>query len=258
MYEINSKQSPKSPYFFIPLSAITNPRIMPQDNSFTPLLFTLQDVPYGDFTHKLIPTLSRECIIGVRLPALRKLAKDLTKQQPEAVALFLNSLPHHYHEENLLHGFLIEQVKTFDQAIAYTEAFLPYIDNWAVCDTFSPKLFLKYPKETYTHILQWLKSPQPYTIRYGIGLLLSNYLDDLFESEMLSLVASIQSDEYYVNMMIAWYLATALAKQYEATLPLIQSQTLSPFVQNKTIQKARESRRISQEVKEMLVRWKVS
>ena len=258
MYEINSKQSPKSPYFFIPLSAITNPRIMPQDNSFTPLLFTLQDVPYGDFTHKLIPTLSRECIIGVRLPALRKLAKDLTKQQPEAVALFLNSLPHHYHEENLLHGFLIEQVKTFDQAIAYTEAFLPYIDNWAVCDTFSPKLFLKYPKETYTHILKWLKSPQPYTIRYGIGLLLSNYLDDLFESEMLSLVASIQSDEYYVNMMIAWYLATALAKQYEATLPLIQSQTLSPFVQNKTIQKARESRRISQEVKEMLVRWKVS
>ena len=258
MYEINSKQSPKSPYFFIPLSAITNPRIMLQDNSFTPLLFTLQDVPYGDFTHKLIPTLSRECILGVRLPALRKLAKDLTKQQPEAVALFLNSLPHHYHEENLLHGFLIEQVKTFDQAIAYTEAFLPYIDNWAVCDTFSPKLFLKYPKETYTHILQWLKSPQPYTIRYGIGLLLSNYLDDLFESEMLSLVASIQSDEYYVNMMIAWYLATALAKQYEATLPLIQSQTLSPFVQNKTIQKARESRRISQEVKEMLVRWKVS
>ena len=258
MYEINSKQSPKSPYFFIPLSAITNPRIMPQDNSFTPLLFTLQDVPYGDFTHKLIPTLSRECIIGVRLPALRKLAKDLTKQQPEAVALFLNSLPHHYHEENLLHGFLIEQVKTFDQAIAYTEAFLPYIDNWAVCDTFSPKLFLKYPKETYTHILQWLKSPQPYTIRYGIGLLLSNYLDDLFESEMLSLVASIQSDEYYVNMMIAWYFATALAKQYEATLPLIQSQTLSPFVQNKTIQKARESRRITQEVKEMLVRWKVS
>ena len=257
MYEINSKQSPKSPYFFIPLSAITNPRIMPQDNSFTPLLFTLQDVPYGDFTHKLIPTLSRECIIGVRLPALRKLAKDLTKQQPEAVALFLNSLPHHYHEENLLHGFLIEQVKTFDQAIAYTEAFLPYIDNWAVCDTFSPKLFLKYPKETYTHILQWLKSPQPYTIRYGIGLLLSNYLDDLFESEMLSLVASIQSDEYYVNMMIAWYLATALAKQYEATLPLIQSQTLSPFVQNKTIQKARESRRITQEVKEMLVKWRV-
>ena len=258
MYEINSKQSPKSPYFFIPLSAITNPYIMSQDSSFTSLLFALQDVPYGDFTYKLTPTLSRERIIGVRLPALRKLAKDLTKQQPEAVTQFLNTLPHHYHEENLLHGFLIEQIKTFNQAIAYTEAFLPYIDNWAVCDTFSPKLLLKHPKETYTHILQWLQSPQPYTIRYGIGLLLSNYLDDYFESEMLSLVADIQSDEYYVNMMIAWYLATALAKQYEATLPLIQSQTLSPFVQNKTIQKARESRRIPLEVKEMLVRWKVS
>ena len=230
---------------------------MSQDSSFTSLLFALQDVPYGDFTHKLIPTLPRERIIGVRLPALRKAAKDLTKQQPEAVALFLNSLPHHYHEENLLHGFLIEQIKAFDKAIAYTEAFLPYIDNWAVCDTFSPKLFLKYPKETYTHILQWLKSPQPYTIRYGIGLLLSNYLDDYFESEMLSLVANIQSDEYYVNMMIAWYLATALAKQYEATLPLIQSQTLSPFVQNKTIQKARESRRISEEVKDFLLQYKL-
>ena len=230
---------------------------MPQESAFVPLLLTLQDVPYGDFTHKLIPTLSRERIIGVRLPALRKAAKDLTKQQPEAVALFLNSLPHYYHEENLLHGFLIEQVKAFDKAIAYTEAFLPYIDNWAVCDTFSPKLFQKHPRETYAHILQWLKSPQPYTIRYGIGLLLSNYLDDYFEIEMLYLVASIQSDEYYVNIMIAWYFATALAKQYEATLPLIQSQTLSPFVQNKTIQKARESRRITQEVKEMLVRWRV-
>ena len=230
---------------------------MSQASPFVPLLLTLQDIPYGDFTHKLIPTLSRERIIGVRLPALRKAAKDLTKQQPEAVALFLNSLPHYYHEENLLHGFLIEQVKAFDKAIAYTEAFLPYIDNWAVCDTFSPKLFQKHPRETYAHILQWLKSPQPYTIRYGIGLLLSNYLDDYFESEMLSLVASIQSDEYYVNMMIAWYFATALAKQYEATLPFIQSQTLSPFVQNKTIQKARESRRIMQEVKEMLVKWRV-
>ena len=247
----------KNYYFFVPLSSLTNRPFMPQDSSFTSLLFALQDVPYGDFTYKLIPTLSHERIIGVRLPALRKLAKDLTKQQPEAVAQFLNTLPHHYHEENLLHGFLIEQIKTFDQAIVYTEAFLPYIDNWAVCDTFSPKLFLKYPKETYTHILQWLQSPQPYTIRYGIGLLLSNYLDDYFESEMLSLVANIQSDEYYVNMMIAWYLATALAKQYEATLPLIQSQTLSPFVQNKTIQKARESRRISEEVKDFLLQYKL-
>ena len=244
--------------FLVLLSSLKNLLIMPQESAFVRLLLALQDIPYGDFTHKLIPTLSRECIIGVRLPALRKVAKELTKQQPEEVARFLHTLPHCYHEENLLHGFLIEQVKAFDKAITYTEAFLPYIDNWAVCDTFSPKLFQKHPKEIYTHILQWLKSPQPYTIRYGIGLLLSNYLDDYFESEMLSLVASIQSDEYYVNMMIAWYLATALAKQYEATLPLIQSQTLSPFVQNKTIQKARESRRITQEVKDFLLQYKLS
>ena len=230
---------------------------MPQDSSFTSLLFALQDVPYGDFTHKLIPTLSRERIIGVRLPALRKEAKNLAKQQPEAVALFLNSLPHYYHEENLLHGFLIEQVKAFDQAIAYTEAFLPYIDNWAVCDTFSPKLFLKHPKETYTHILQWLKSPQPYTIRYGIGLLLSNYLDDYFESGMLSLVANIQSDEYYVNMMIAWYFATALAKQQKYAIKFIENKKLDDWTHNKAIQKAIESRRITDEQKAYLRSLKV-
>ena len=227
------------------------------ESIFTSLLFALQDVPYGDFTHKLIPTLSRERIIGVRLPALRKLAKDLAKQQPEAVALFLNSLPHYYHEENLLHGFLIEQVKDFDQAITYTEAFLPYIDNWAVCDTFSPKLFQKHPKETYTHILQWLKSPQPYTIRYGIGLLLSNYLDDYFESGMLSLVANIQSDKYYVNMMIAWYFATALAKQQNYAIKFIEDKKLDDWTHNKAIQKAIESRRITDEQKAYLRSLKV-
>ena len=126
-----------------------------------------------------------------------------------------------------------------------------------MCDTFAPKLFLKYPEETYAYILKWLRSPHPYTLRYGIGLLLSNYLEEHFEREMSLLVGRIQSEEYYVNMMIAWYLATALAKQYEATLPLIAQRSLSPFIQNKTIQKARESKRIPQEVKESLLAYKI-
>ena len=213
---------------------------MSEQNTFIPLLLSLQEPSYGDFTHKLIPTLSRECILGVRVPILRKLAKKLAKEQPQEVAQFLKALPHYYYEENLLQGFLIEQEKDFQQLIQLTEAFLPYIDNWAVCDTFAPKLFLKYPEETYAYILKWLRSPHPYTLRYGIGLLLSNYLE-----------------EYYVNMMIAWYLATALAKQYEATLPLIAQRSLSPFIQNKTIQKARESKRIPQEVKESLLAYKI-
>ena len=198
---------------------------MSEQNTFIPLLLSLQEPSYGDFTHKLIPTLSRECILGVRIPILRKLA--------------------------------IEQEKDFQQLIQLTEAFLPYIDNWAVCDTFAPKLFLKYPEETYAYILKWLKSPHPYTLRYGIGLLLSNYLEEHFEREMILLVGRIQSEEYYVNMMIAWYLATALAKQYEATLSLIAQRSLSPFIQNKTIQKARESKRIPQEVKESLLAYKI-
>jgi hypothetical protein len=230
---------------------------MSEQNTFIPLLLSLQEPSYGDFTHKLIPTLSRECILGVRVPILRKLAKKLAKEQPQEVALFLKALPHYYYEENLLQGFLIEQEKDFQQLIQLTEAFLPYIDNWAVCDTFAPKLFLKYPEETYAYILKWLRSPHPYTLRYGIGILLSNYLEEHFEREMILLVGRIQSEEYYVNMMIAWYLATALAKQYEATLPLIAQRSLSPFIQNKTIQKARESKRIPQEVKESLLAYKI-
>ena len=139
----------------------------------------------------------------------------------------------------------------------YTERFLPYINNWATCDTFAPKIFLKYPEETLVYVQKWLASADTYTVRYGIGILLSNYLDAHFSPVHLQWVTAIKSSEYYINMMIAWYLATALAKQYEATLPYLEAKTLAPFVQNKSIQKARESKRITPEIKEYLLTLKV-
>ena len=205
-------------------------------------LWALEDSPYRDFTANLIPTVEKSRIIGVRTPAMRALAKELVKHYPSEAMSFLEELPHYYYEENNLHGFIIEQLKDFDKAMQYTERFLPYIDNWATCDTFAPKIFLKYPKETLKHIKQWITSKETYTVRYGIGLLLSNYLDALFKD---------------INMMIAWYFATALTKQYEATIPYIESKTLSPFVQNKSIQKARESRRISEDTKKYLLQFKL-
>lgn len=218
-------------------------------------LLALQDQKNQKFVAKLLPTLPLEQILGTKIPLLRSFAKQLFNQ--DKADKFLKALPHYYLEENLLHGFLIEQVKDFVFAMELMEAFLPYIDNRMVCDTFSPKIFKKFPALVYQKIKIWLSSSDPYTLRYTIGLLLSNFLDEEFKPEMLNLVASVQSDEYYVQMMQAWYFATALAKQPNATLPLIQSQALSPFVQNKTIQKARESRRISPEMKEDLLAWKL-
>lgn len=165
---------------------------------------------------------------------------------------FLAELPHLYHEENLLHAFLIEREKGFNRILQLTEAFLPYIDNWAVCDSFSPKLFKRYPREMLLNIRLWMDDSRPYIQRYGMGLLLSNYLDVYFEEYMLGWVSSIQSDEYYVKMMQAWYFATALTKQYEATLPYIRSDRLDKWTHNKAIQKAIESRQIPLERKETL------
>ena len=229
---------------------------MNSKNSLIKELFALQDKEYRDFTAKLIPNVDKEKIIGIRVPILRKFAKEFYKDK-SVVEDFFSDLPHHYYEENLLHGFLIEQIKDFQSAVEYTETFLPFVDNWAVCDVFSPKIFQKYPKETYEYIPKWIKSYKTYTIRYAVGLLLSIYLDEHFQKEMLQLVSEVKSEEYYVNMMLAWYFATALAKQYEATVPLIEAKTLPLFVQNKTIQKARESRRISTETKEYLLKFKL-
>ena len=210
-------------------------------------LFALQDKEYRVFYSRLMPTLPPETVIGVRVPLLRKLAKQLT-DTPEA-EVFLQELPHFYYEENALHAFLLEPVRDFGTALAATERFLPYVDNWAVCDSFSPKVFAQHKPELLPAIRRWLGSDQVYTVRYGIGMLMRYYLDDAFRPEYLAWVAAVHSEEYYVNMMIAWYLATALAKQWDATIPYLEERKLSPWVHRKTIQKAVESYRITDEQK---------
>lgn len=218
-------------------------------------LFELQDLRYKGFQCKLMPTVDPETVIGVRTPDLRKLAKEYAKT-PES-SEFLEILPHTYYEENNLHGFLIETIKDYEAAASAVDMFLPYIDNWATCDLMSPKVFKKHLPELYEKIKVWLKSDRTYTVRFGIEMLMSFYLDENFQPEMLELVAGLRSDEYYINMMIAWYFATALAKQYDAALTYIQEQRLEKWTLNKAIQKAIESYRISDESKAYLRTLKV-
>lgn len=220
-------------------------------------LLSMQDVQYKDFNSKLIPSVDPKLMIGIRTPLLRKFAKELFKTEPEQAAAFMHDLPHRYFEENNLHAFLIENIKDFNEAMDETERFLPFIDNWATCDSFSPSIFKKYPDTVYQKILTWIQSSHTYTVRYAIGLLLSNYLDERFKPEMLELVSAVKSEEYYINMMIAWYFSFALIKQYDAAIPYIKKQTLAPFTHNKTIQKAVESYRIPAEIKDYLRTLKV-
>lgn len=218
-------------------------------------LFVLQDVKYKDFHCKLIPNVNPDAVIGVRTPELRKFANEFSKS-PDAAA-FLKALPHRYYDENNLHGFLIEHIRDYDAAIAALDAFLPYVDNWATCDLMSPKVFQKHLPELYEKIPHWLSSTHTYTIRFGIGMLMSRFLDGAFRPEQHARVLSVQSDEYYVNMMIAWYFATALAKQYDATLPVLTERRLDSWTHNKTIQKAIESYRITDEQKTLLRNLKI-
>ncbi len=213
-------------------------------------LFTLQDMKYRDFQAKLMPTVDKNTIIGVRTPELRKLAKEFAKRGD--VGAFLDALPHGYYDENNLHGFILCEEKVFDRVIERLDAFLPYIDNWATCDLLSPKVFKKHRSELLPHIRRWLASGKVYTVRFGIEMLLSHYLDEDFAPEYLDSVAVLRSEEYYINMMIAWYFATALAKQYDAALPILLEQRLAPWTHNKTIQKAIESYRITDEQKAYL------
>lgn len=219
---------------------------------FDDQLFQLQDTAYRDFQAKLIPNIDSSTIIGVRVPQLRRLARQLAKKQPSQCIEFLNTLPHHYYEENLLHAYLITDTADFARVVRLTQQFLPFIDNWAVCDTFRPKSFGSHTSEVLTLIQDWLSSNHPYTIRFAIGLLLSNYLNDNFNNNQLRLVASVKSNEYYVKMMQAWYFATALAKQPDATMPYLTERRLQPWVHNKAIQKACESYRINNETKKIL------
>jgi len=213
-------------------------------------LFALQDQAYADFQSKLLPTVQRETIIGVRTPDLRKMAKQICKT-PVAQE-FLHSLPHRYFDENQLHAFILSEEKDFDRCLEELELFLPYVDNWATCDQLSPKCFKKYPQELLPHIRKWMKSKHTYTKRFGIGMLMRYYLDEEFKPEYLEWVASIKSDEYYIRMMQAWFFATALAKQLDATLPYIEQHRLHPWTHNKAIQKAVESFRITDEQKALL------
>lgn len=207
---------------------------------------------YREFSAKLMPTVDKETVLGVRVPLLRKYAKSLTDFED-----FLADLPHKYFEENNLHGFLIEQEVDFDRCIERLNAFLPYVDNWATCDGLKPKVLKQHPEQLLGHIFLWLESDKPYTVRFAINLLMSWYLEEQFDEAFLRLVAGIRSEEYYINMVRAWYFATALAKQQDATLPYIEGHVLDPWTHNKTIQKAIESYRIPKEQKAYLKALKI-
>lgn len=219
-------------------------------------LFELQDRDYATFHSKLIPGVAEDGIIGIRVPVLRSFAKEYIKE-PEAME-FLHQLPHKYYDENMLHGLLFSLIKDYDECIRLTDEFLPYIDNWAVCDIMSPKVFAKHKDELMVKILEWSKSEHTYTCRFGLEMLMTYFLDKDFNPEYLEIPASARSEEYYVKMMVAWFFATALAKQWDATLPYIENKTLAPWTHNKTIQKACESYRVTDEHKQILKGLKVN
>ena len=210
-------------------------------------LFELSDSEYAAFQAKLAPNIAAESCMGVRVPALRKFAAEFSRT-PECTE-FLNSLPHEYYDENLLHSILLEKWKDYDDCLEKVERFLPYVDNWAVCDTLRPKIFAKHKAELMEKVKKWIASEKTYTCRFGVDMLMTHYLDDVFQPEYLELPVQVTSEEYYVRMMIAWYYATALAKQWESTIPYLEQKRLSVWSHNKTIQKAIESYRITDEQK---------
>lgn len=228
-----------------------------QNISVRQRLMALQDLKYKNFHSALMPTVDRELVIGVRMPALRKLVKELEKE-PELVSAFLADLPHHYYEENNVHGCLIAGRKDFEQCMEELERFLPYIDNWATCDLLVPKIFKHHREELLPFIVRWLGSDHPYTVRFAMKMLMDFYLEDGFDRRYPAMVAAVQSDEYYVKMMAAWYFATALAKQWDAVIPYFKEPgadgrpELSRWTHNKAIQKAIESFRITPEQKAYL------
>ena len=218
-------------------------------------LLALQDISYADFQAKLTPNIPRDLFIGVRVPEARKLAKRIIGE-PET-SKFLRDLPHRYYDENMLHGLLISEMKDYDACLVAVDDFLPYVDNWAVCDIMSPKIFKKNKTALLEKIKEWSASEKTYTCRFGIEMLMSHFLDEDFKPEYLEIPASVKSEEYYVKMMIAWFFATALAKQWDATIKYLEDQRLDRWTHNKAIQKARESRRITPKEKEYLKSLKV-
>ena len=210
-------------------------------------LFSRQDKEYMKFLSKLTPNVSEDTIIGVRIPEIRKLAKKLVKNNEYED--FLKELPHKYYDENLLHGAIISENKDFENCIELLDSFLPFVDNWAVCDTISPKIFKKHKKELIEKIKEWSQSDKTYTCRFGVEMLMTHFLDEDFKKEYLEIVANIHSEEYYVKMVVAWFFATALAKQWDYAVIYLENNKLDVWVHNKTIQKARESLRILEDKK---------
>ena len=224
---------------------------MKQKELITALL-ALQDPKYREMQIRLIPNIAPEMIIGVRTPDLRRLAKELVD-----CGVFINNLPHDNFEENQIHSFLLGSGKDFANTVAQVDAFLPYVDNWATCDQLSPKIFKKHRQELLSYIFRWIESDHPYTIRFGIEMLMVHFLDEEFVPQYLSLVAGIMHEDYYVKMMVAWYFATALAKQFDSTFPYISGYRLEKWTHNKAIQKSVESYRITPEQKEILRQYRL-
>lgn len=245
------------------------------------MIFDLQDKKYAEFQVNLIPTVDKKYIIGVRTPKLRNLAKELVKLyevksvnndiSKKDIDKFLRNLPHKYFDENQLHAFILSEIKDFDDCIVLVDKFLPYIDNWATCDQLSPKCFKKYKSELLEYIFKWIKSKKSYTVRFAIGMLMQHFLDGDYEMKYLDMVAKVDfktkkkgtisvdtdPDKYYVEMMRAWYFATALAKQYKDSLPYIKNNKLETWTHNKAIQKAVESYRVSDAHKDELKKYKI-
>ncbi|MBR5996344.1 MAG: DNA alkylation repair protein [Eubacteriaceae bacterium] len=210
-------------------------------------LFQMKDTEYAALQLRIIPSAEAGMMIGVRTPKLRSFAKELFKDPDKDE--FLSLLPHYYFEENQLHAFIISLEKDFDKCIAEVNRFLPFIDNWATCDQLSPKAFIKEPAKLFSHITVWIKSDKTYTVRFAVGMLMQYYLDELFDPKYADMIAEIRSDEYYINMMRAWYFATAMAKQYDSIIPYIEENRLDDWTHNKAIQKSIESKRIPDEQK---------
>ena len=220
----------------------------------TGILRDMSDDKYRDFQSVLIPSIEKETVLGVRMPQIRKLAKTIITEDAE---VFMNSLPHRYYDENQLHAVLISGIADFDRCIENTEKFVGYIDNWATCDTMSPKVFSKNKEELLKHIVVWIDSDHTYTVRFAIKMLMEHFLGESYSDEYPQMVARVKSEEYYVKMMIAWYFATALSKQWDLVFPYIKSRKLSVWIHNKTIQKALESYRITSSQKDILRRLKI-
>ena len=213
-------------------------------------LYKKQDIKYRDFQAKLIPPKTVDDMIGVRTPELRKYAKELLKR--EDIDKFLEILPHEFFDEYQLHAFIISGIKDYEKCMEEVDKFLPYVDNWATCDQLSPKIFKKHRPELLKQIKKWIKSKETYTVRFAVGMLMEHFLDEDFDIQYPEMVAKLRSDEYYINMMIAWYFATALAKQYDSIIPYMEEKKLDAWTHNKAIQKSVESFRITPEQKTYL------